>query len=275
MGDQDVAPDALDSSPSESFEGQDVGGVEDKAFHQFQFDGDDEPTVFKTQDELNKFIREGALRHSDYTRKTQDLSEQRKSVEERNKQLEQQMTAFMDMKSKYDRIGEFLEKRPDIVRRIESEMRSPNPRDLQQDLRGYTDNRTNEVKSEFERLKKDIEEERKSREIEKMRNNVFETLQENFEDFDRESVEKMLQEIEEYQSLPGDQAFRNFAELLHHAKRGRESSSKAEEKAFNSFQRKQSAKKPMPGGAKPQAVPGEFEGDFDAIAAAAKKAEGL
>lgn len=228
----------------------------------------DEKLSFNSQDEIAKHVREGTLRQSDYTKKTQEVAEQRKAMEEKERQLEQQLSAFLEQKGQYDKIDGFFKKRPDVRDYILQNMRQPDPHKQADYLKKYAEEQTTSVKKELDELKQQIEAEKRAKQYEQQRKEVFGELSGQFEDFNEEAISKQLEEIQGYQSLPEKEALRNFAQVLYYASKGRTSPIEQEEKQARRVA-------PMKPGVKPVEAKSSYSGDMDEIAFKLKKEAGL
>jgi hypothetical protein len=236
-------------------------------FFEFQFEGDREPTRWKSKDELAKYLKEGTLRHRDYTKKTMSFSDERKSFEKQRADHEQQLKDFMTLKTRYDGFDQFFKQRPDVMKRIVNEMRGGGHQGGQEDIKS-------EMTKMIEDLKKEMEEKESQRQSEyqneQYRKEIFENMGKKYEDFDQDEILSLMQEVEGFQSLPPKAAMESFADLLYHSSKGRLTPAQIEERMAKRLQKKQSAVAPMPGGGAAPRGNGKFAGSHDEIAAALK-----
>ncbi|MDD5065351.1 MAG: hypothetical protein PHQ35_11410 [Phycisphaerae bacterium] len=235
--------------------------VKPEYFHEFTFDGDKEPTRWKSKDELNKYLREGTLRHADYTKHRMRDSEERDKFKKDREDFEARANHLMTMKAKYDDIDKFLTQRADVRERIAKEMgRLP---------------QNNELEDKFMKELQAIKDEMGRRDQEALneqyRNEVFDGMGKKYEDFNKDDILAAMKEVEGYQSLPPKAAMEAFADLLYHASKGKMTPAQVEERMALNMQKKQSATKPMPGGATPIKGNGKYTGTMDEIAFALKK----
>lgn len=276
MADEVKAPDVapvsqIETTPAQYGQGETPPVTEqDKAdyFFEQQFDGDKEPTRFRSKDELAKYLREGTLRHRDYTKKTQSHAEERKAFEKQRTDFEQQMQAFMGTKTTYDQFDQFLRSRPDVKERIVREMKGTSP---------PSDTLKKQIMEEIQKdisqkyvPREDLERMERERMNEEYRNQVFESLGKRYQDFNKEDIMAAMEEVEGFQSLPPLQAMENFAELLYNARKGRQNPAKIEERIMNNLQKKAQTTTPMPGGLNGKGQKGGYTGSFDDIAAKLK-----
>lgn len=197
----------------------------------YTYTGDDgQSQAFKDQKELNEYIRSGTLRHSDYTRKTQSLAEQRKAFEAERAKYDAEYTTFLNNKQEYDKIENYLKSLPpDVYNKLKQGI-SNQPRQEQ-----YKDPRLDE-------LLKERDNEKKQREEEAMRQAAFESLSRTYEDFDKDSVMNSVNKLQEL--APGD-SMRGFLELIYLAEKGRMSPAQIEQKMAENLKKKSSVSTPM------------------------------
>lgn len=268
MSDEIKAPEAtgLPTTPANLGQGSTPPAMQDKADHFFehQFDGDKEPTRWKTKEELAKYLREGTLRHRDYTKKTQSHSEERKAFEKQKSDYDSQMRDFMGLKTRYDQIDQFLRQRPDVQERIVREMRGTSPP-------AKTDETESKVMKEVQAIKAELERRDREKQNEEYRSKVFEKMGSKYQDFNKDEIMELMQEVEGFQSLPPENAMESFAELLYHAKKGRQNPAQIEERIVNNLQKKAQSTTPMPGGLNGRGAKGNFEGSIDDVAAQLKR----
>lgn len=165
-------------------------------FHKWKSD-DGEEHVFKSPDELDRFIREGTLRHKDYTKKTQELAEQRKQSEAERKRIEEQLTTASGMESKWKPIDEWLTRTPQgraAYQYITTQMKGNIPPDaILEQSRASIEESINPLKSELEEIKKW----REAQEQEKQFSSTMAALKERYPDMDEESVKTLYKQLDE------------------------------------------------------------------------------
>jgi len=209
---------ALDSSgnpqpetPSE--EGQVVeqaAPVESAPFHTYKGD-DGKETVFKTPDELNDFVRQGTLRHADYTRKTQTVAEARKLLDQRSKDYETKERNFNESYSGIMRYDKFLKENPQIAERIAAEMKgSVGNTDVERLIKAAVEP-LNEKLSGYEQEKARIAEDAD-------RSKAYDLVAQKHSDFDRAGVDAAIQRLNE---MPEEMRLEAMVELVHLSEKGR------------------------------------------------------
>jgi len=221
-------------------EGQDLGqeeaiepveageSVEPESFYSYEFE-DGDKKAFKDTGELNEYMRSGTLRHSDYTRKTQEVAEQRKSYEAKQAKYDAEYTSFLTQRQEHDALEKQLKSLPpEVYSRLKQGIQN-------QPKQPQTDPRLDKFLKEQEGVKKEQQESA-------MRNKAFESLSHTYKDFDKESVMAMSDQLREL--APGDE-MRAFMELLHFAKIGKENPAETERRLAQNLERKRGVHTPM------------------------------
>lgn len=225
-------PDEGKVDVGQAAEGQ-VDTTPDEPFFSVK-DGEKE-VVFKTKDELQKAWRDSYMRRSDYTRKTQEAAALRKQLEQRQKEIEEKAKEF----EKYDK---FVQTRPDLYRRLQQELSRPPGGDVAYERSTkYVDEKT----AELERKLKEFEDWKEAQEREREKQEVVSKLREQYEDFDPESIEAYMADIQEG-------GLSSVYEAFYHALKGKENPIKTEQRIAESFKKKQKAAVPGGGKAPPQ-----------------------
>lgn len=218
-------------------EGQGTGQPELEApFHQYHFPGEKEPTTFKSKEDLDKFLRDSSMRHSDYTRKTQELSRQRKEFEEKSVGLDKTLGSY----ARYNEIDAWLktEKGQKAMQMIEKEMTQPSNQAQVEEFRSYADQRYSELE---ERLKS-YEQAQAQREQEAMRDSILEKMGSKYDDLDKSVI---LDRIKSLSESPDDASMEDFMDLVYWAEKGRASTAQLEQRMTENQKKKQSIKPPM------------------------------
>lgn len=230
--DSDNAGAVVEGQGSEAVESTDSVETEEISTPEpfYSYKGDDgNETAFKDAEEVNEYIRSGTLRHADYTRKTQDLASQRKTLDADRAKYDAESTTFLQQRQEQSKIENYLKSLPpEVYTRLKEGVRNQ-PRQAQTDPR-------------IDKLIKDEETRQKKADEDSMRQAAFDSLGQAYSDFDKDSVMKAVQQLEEI--APGDQ-MRAFMELLHFAGKGRTSPAQMEQAATEALKRKQSATTPM------------------------------
>jgi len=234
-------------------------------FHRFAFG--DEEKVWNSPDELNEYIRQGTLRHQDYTRKTQTLADMRRQVETRQKEFEERERRLKDNESRYKQFNDFLTRRKDVADYIENQMRSPSTDHILEQTRGYADEKTEELKKEMEEFK----EWKRQQEALQQRNDAFSQLKQLFPDFDEKTVSEKLDGI--FTAPDGDE-IRSLAELAYYAAKGQSSPAEIEQNLSAEIERKKGTKSIPSSSGEVQAGGQDQYADEAEAAEAAKKALG-
>jgi hypothetical protein len=175
---------------------------------------DGEEHVFKSRDELNRFIRDGTLRHKDYTKKTQEAAELRKQAETRQKELENQAAEIRRIEGQWKPVDEWLKSRPDVARYIQQNMRNPSPDTMVEQNRGYVDEQTAALKKELEELKSWKDQQSQEVAFEKNLN----SLKEQYPDLDEDSIRSIYKEMDE---APESDSERKLLEMFYWVAKGR------------------------------------------------------
>ena len=197
-----------------------------------------EKLSFKTKEELDKALKDSYFMRSDYTKKTQTLSQQAKALEKERKDFEEQMKSFNSQKEYYDKIKSALDLRPDIGMKLRQLAQQPaGPDALYERSKQYVDQNANSIKKELEDLKKWKE----SQEMEGRKRSAVEKLKEKYGDFDEKAVFDDLDAISS-----GD--LTEILERLHLAIKGRSlTPAQVEQKLIEKMKRKQGADLGSPG----------------------------
>jgi antitoxin component HigA of HigAB toxin-antitoxin module len=262
---QDQTPAAPDTSvaPESGQGGAEQGQAEASApehFHRYTHD-DGTEHVFKDQDELNRFLRDGILRHSDYTKKTQEVADQRKQLEQLQQQLQQDRSSLTSMSSQYEQFKNFLDKRPDVVKRIKEEMQQKGqsasiPPEIQEKL------------SKVDEMEKALKEREEAEQDRQAREKAFSRMGQMYPDFDRKVVESEIKRLQEMP--PGDEHF-TLAELAHFAALGRKKPAELESQIAERLKQKSASPRPMPSGGAAPKGPASTGRNFDEAARLAKQ----
>lgn len=266
----DVAPDAgqVEETPAEVGQGVEAPsegqGEEVSPFFEYEHD-DGEVMRFQSPDELKSHFRDGLLRHSDYTRKTQELAEQRKQFEEERKRHEAERTASLTAYSTWSKIDERYKKDPVFRQALQNAMRQG--RGGNQNLEAMLQQRISPMQKELEQFKKQRQEEERRRKEAEEEEKAFSLLEKSYEDFDRESIRK---EVQRLQQLPPGDSTRALYELLYHSMKGRVTPAQMEKQIAERQRRNSSVKPPMSSSnAKPKTQKG-FSNFREALQAAQK-----
>lgn len=186
---------------------------------------------YSSRDELDKFMREHALRQSDYTRKTQEVANYRKQFDQERQKFSEEQKAFLDAKKRYDQWDQTLRTRPDIYKQLEQMTQAPpDAASVFDRSREYADGKTKELAERLEALEQEREKERTNREMEE----VMGKMEKEFPDFSRDSVLEWLDTMK-------DGNTESLVKALHYASIGRKSPLETEKKVVEKLQKKASA----------------------------------
>jgi hypothetical protein len=168
-----------------------VGG--DADFHSYTGD-DGKIQSWKTPDELNDFIKKSGMFQSDYTRKTQALSQERDGFKKEMDEFKKSREEWeKNEKAKYDRYNEVLSTRPDIQRILaESVNKPPTPDAMFERAQSYTDEKSTTLEERIAAIEQQGEEAR----LEQERDKAFGELEQEIQGFDRQTVMDTLQTLD-------------------------------------------------------------------------------
>lgn len=167
--------------------------------------------TFTTKDEALDYIHNGTLRFDDYTRKTQELAEERKKHESDRAKFDAEYTAFLPQKTEYDKISEFLGSLPDAERkalegRIRSSRIDPQTKEALDRVK-----KLEEAEKQREKDRQKEEALRKSKELEDKANSF---LLQRYPDYDVTSIDSELQRFRE---IPETEQITALRELIYKA----------------------------------------------------------
>jgi len=251
-------------------------GITESAPFSYAYQSDDgEERVFDSPDSLSKFIREGTLRHSDYTRKTQEVAAQRKEIEAMRKQIADQERMAKELEGKWKPIDEFIRtpRGQQLYKQIEQGMGSVSPNDVLDQSRHYAEEAISSGTKELMERLEALEQEREQERLEAERRQAIEALQGEYEDFNPDAVQQRLKELDELSSLPQTEQTKEFMRLVYQSLKAQENLAQLEQK----FAGKEEKKKPPVSskGAKKQVPEETGESLAEAEKLAAKEVEAM
>ena len=224
-----AAPATGTSEPSAPIANSNVGVESAAPF--YVYSGPKGEEKYSSKDELDKFMREHALRQSDYTRKTQELANYRKQFEQERGKFSEEQKAFLEAKKRYDQWDQTLRSRPDIYQQLERMAGAPpDPAAVFDRSKEYADEKTRELVERLEALEREREEERTNREME----DTFSRMGEKYQDFNRDSILEWLDTLKDGKTEP-------LIEALYYAAKGRTAPLETEKRITEKLQKKQSA----------------------------------
>lgn len=254
-------------APVESGQGQ--GDIQSQSpFFSHTYD-DGEVVEFTSPEELTRHFRDGTLRHSDYTKKTQGLAEERKKFESERERHNAERAAELQAYSKWKTIDDRY--RTDSVFRtaMQKALRNNDPNAAMKSMLQQELSPLQKKLDEYERQR--AEDQRKQEEAEE-NERAFTLLQKAYTDFDRNAVEA---EINRLRQTPDGDSARALFELVYHALKGRVTPGQMERSITERVKRNSNAKPPIPPTSANGTTQKEFANLREAAAEAEKKYGGL
>lgn len=227
MSDVEQAVSELESTVS------DEGKTTEAPFNYTYTSDDGEERAFDSTDSLSKYIKESGLRHSDYTKKTQAIGDQRREVEALRAELNKERKSVTDMRTKYDPIDQYL--RTPTGQKVFTELQGKYQGVSHNDVNDQAeyvanakvDGATKELLAKIEALE---ERNRASDEVDD-RTSAYDSLSSEYEDFDKDAVEAAVKQLDELSSLPQKEQTKEFMRLVYKSLRADTSSAKLEQKS--------------------------------------------
>ena len=213
------------------------------AFYEFMKpDGSKES--YSTKEDLDKAYRDSFLRQSDYTRKTQTVSQMQKEIKDREAKLEK-MQEDLERKSRefqdYDRL---VSNRPDLYKYLQTQLTRPASPDVAYErAQKYSDEKYTTLEKELGEIKSQLLEQQ----LAKQRDGLYESFSKEYPDFDRVKADEILEQL-------GSGDLATIVRVAHHAARGMASPAKVEEKLVRAAKEKEAGKLVPSGGAPPSAT---------------------
>jgi len=212
---------AVESAEGAVSEGQTEAAPEETSpFFQHEWD-DGKVDVFNSADELRDWMKNSSLRHSDYTRKTQQLAEARKAAEQARSDFENEKRTFNESYSKIMEMDKFLKENPSVSEEIAQRMRG---RTGNADVERLVKEATKPFQDELSQLK----EAEARRAEEAARNRAFEAVAGKYKDFNRNQIESAIRRIDE---IPKERQLEALVDMIYHAERSRGGLGEIERKA--------------------------------------------
>jgi len=232
MSDQAAALAALDAASESGGSGAEVaapqgqaapapvqGQATESVFHEYEWEPG-KKDVWKTKDELNDWLRQSGMRHSDYTRKTQQVADSRKMLDQKIQDYEAKERAFNQSYPKIMEMDKWLKDHSDVADRIAQEMKGTqgNP-----DVERLLGERLKPFEEKLSEWEKD-----KARQAEdKAKADAYATVGKRYKDFDSSVVDAAIQRLQE---VPEAMQLEAMVELLHNAEKGRMTPGEVERK---------------------------------------------
>ena len=182
-----------------------------ESFHSHKWD-DGKEDVWNTKEELDDWLRQSGMRHSDYTRKTTDVANLRKKLEQRTKDYEDKERNFNSAYSGIMDKDKFLRENPRVKERI------------MQEMEGLTGGNS-DVKQLLEEGLKPIQEElagykqeRARRASDEAKSSAYDAVGKRFTDFNRDAIDAAVTRLDE---TPEGMRLESLVEMIYHAEKGR------------------------------------------------------
>lgn len=219
---------------------------------------------YATREDLEKAYKESFLRQSDYTRKTQSLSQMQKAVKDREAKMEK-MQEELERKSRefqdYDRL---VSNRPDLYKYLQTQLNRPASPDVAYErAQKYSDEKYEALQKDLEEIKNQMLEQQLS----KQRDGLYEQFSKEYPDFDKAKADEILDQL-------GSGDLATIVRVAHHAARGMASPAKVEEKLLKAAKEKEAGRL-IPSGGSPPAPTAPKGKNLNEIAELAKKEMGL
>lgn len=242
MSIESAAESAIENTPADESTDTGVGAtapepaqqVSNEPFFQMDF-GRGDVRSFKTKEELMEAMRDlhgGSLRREDYTRKTQELAEQRKQFEKERESIK-----------KYN---DFLKNNPHVRNKLDQYLKQGTTGDVAVDkARAYAD----EVKSEIQKEMEELKSWKSQREREERQQKAIQALKQKYQNFSEDNVRKLMSSFDANDPVA-------IMELFHHAFQGQNMGPTQQARMAQAQQQKQQARM-VPGGGAPSPSAGD------------------
>jgi hypothetical protein len=232
MGDLEGTP----VTPEQAAEAPPDGG---QAFFSYTSDFDKKPYSFGSADELVKHLKtvdSDRMMRSDYTKKTQEIAEQRKQHEAERLRFDNDRAAhFKAVKEAEETIerarkyGNFLKANPTLRQKFEEELgRGMGPENISDIVQKTIDEKLKPIEEEREQ-------ERQRKAVEEERSAAIKNLKARFEDFDEEKI------AEDFKNLAENNNIEYLLEILYHSGKGRIPKEEIEKQMADGMAKKKTA----------------------------------
>jgi len=234
----------------------------------FEYEWEDgKKDSFASVEDLKRSYREGVLRHRDYTKKTQELAEQRKTHETERKALEATAVQVRAMESQWRPVDEFLKNRQDVYQYIQSQMRQPGPDIMARQTQNLVENKTKGIEDKL----KAFEEWKEEQDLERQKRSLFDQFKKTYDDFDEDAISEELRKANE---TPEEDSLRSLVEMIYFARKGRETPIEIEKRIAETSSGKSQKRPPVPPGKAPKEGPTTVPRTFTEAAELYKKKHG-
>ena len=169
---------------------------------------------YATEEDFRKAWREGRLRREDYTKKTQELSTQRKAFEDQRKQMDKLAQDAQKLHGQWKPIDDWMKTRPDVSDYIQKNMRNPSPEAAAKQFTEPLGMELQQTKSQLQQLM----EWKQKQEDEARKKSMYDHLATELPDFNPDEIEE---ELSKFNESPDEDDQRNLASLIYWARKGR------------------------------------------------------
>jgi hypothetical protein len=165
--------------------------------------------VYATKEELDRAMQDSFMMRGDYTRKTQQLAEDRKRIEQIERDLKIREENAKRLESEYKQYNDFIKTRPDVYRALSQQLQQGvNPSDFKEQMKEEWQKEYGMDINEFKEFVRDYK-------ANQAKEAAFKSLSEKYGDkFNSDEVTKAVDEL-----YDGDMS--TLYELAHHAVLGR------------------------------------------------------
>lgn len=237
------------SAPTQSTPSSQVATAVGKPHFEYEWE-DGRKESYATEDEFRKAWRDGRLRRDDYTKKTQEIAKEREALKKEREGLELTAAEARKLHGQWKPVDDWLKQRPDVSEYITKNMRNPSPEAITEQVKSTLGKDLEATKGELQKLM----EWKQQREEAERKQQVYDHLSKQYEDFNPEEIEE---ELKRFNESPDQDDQRNLAELLYWARRGRAVPKKVGEEVVAGPQAPSRKMPPVPSGKAMRQAPEE------------------
>lgn len=166
---------------------------------------------FATREDLSNAWKESFMRRQDYSRKTAALARERDTLTVKQKEILDGQRKLEDEGRQYQKLRDFIAKRPDVYKELEARMRGPaSPEVAMTQAQRHAEDLFGEVKPEIDGIKAELAEMKRQKE---MAEHVA-ALKGEIPDFDGDVIQSEMERLAEGNDV------RELMRTLYYAKRG-------------------------------------------------------
>ena len=211
----------------------DAGQAEESQWSGYSYTWPDgKKEEYKTREDLDRAFKGSYLRQSDYTKKTQALSELQKSYEQQKTDLQKQREEIEAIAKEHENYRKMVESRPDLRQKLAEEFnRVPSPDVAVERSQKYADEKYAALEKELQEMK----EWRREQELEREWQGLSGKLSEELPGFDGDAVRELLTQV-------GSGDLETVARTLHFARLGQQNPIETEKRIAASAAEKQAGK---------------------------------